>query len=113
MLDDFQIGKGNRRSITTRRPWEGGELERQEAARYRTWAKAIAYQHLHTAKALDPLAQPYEWEARRRDEDAERLHRERQSELMPLLCYCNLPNCRFVIPDSAKASGLVRASLVR
>lgn len=30
----------------------------------------------HTAKALDTLAEGYEWEARRQDENAERLHWE-------------------------------------
>jgi transcriptional regulator with XRE-family HTH domain len=73
MIEGFQIGKSNRRGVTTRMPRDGGELERQEAAKYRTWAKAIAYDHPHTAKALDTLANSYDWEARRQDEDAERL----------------------------------------
>lgn len=73
MIEGFQIGKGNRRGITTRMPGDGGELERQEAAKYRAWAKAITYDHPHTAKALDALAERYEWDARRHDEHAERL----------------------------------------
>jgi transcriptional regulator with XRE-family HTH domain len=73
MIEGFQIGKSNRRGVTTRMPRDGGELERQEAAKYRTWAKAITYDHPYTAKALDTLAERYEWEARRHDEDAERL----------------------------------------
>jgi hypothetical protein len=73
MIEGFQIGTSNRRGVTTRMPGSGGELERQEAAKYRTWAKAIAYDHPHTAKALDTLAESYDWEARRHDEDAERL----------------------------------------
>ncbi len=73
MINGFSVGKSNRRGVTTRMPRDGGELERREAAKYRTWAKAIAYDHPHTAKALDALADSYEWEARRRDEDAERL----------------------------------------
>ncbi len=73
MIEGFQIGKSNRRGVTTRMPRDGGELERQEAAKYRTWAKAIAYDHPHTAKALDTLAESYDREARRHDEDAERL----------------------------------------
>jgi hypothetical protein len=76
MIEGFQIGKSNRRGVTTRMPRDGGELERQEAAKYRTWAKAIAYDHPHTAKALDTLAESYDWEARRHDEDAERLEWE-------------------------------------
>ncbi len=73
MIEGFRIGKSNRRGVTTRLPARGGELERRDAAKYRTWAKAIAYDHPHTAKALDTLADSYEWEARRHDEDAERI----------------------------------------
>ena len=73
MLDGFRIGKSNRRGVTTRMPRDGGELERQEAAKYRTWAKAIVFEHQHTAKVLDGLADDYEWQARRHDEDSERL----------------------------------------
>jgi transcriptional regulator with XRE-family HTH domain len=73
MIEGFQIGKSNRRGVTTRGPRDGGELERQEAVKYRTWAKAIAYDHPHTAKVLDALAESYDWEARRHDENAERL----------------------------------------
>lgn len=73
MIEGFLIGKGNRRGVTTRMPRDGGNLERREAAKYRNWAKAIAYKHPHAAKALDTLADSYEDEARRHDEDAERL----------------------------------------
>ena len=73
MIEGFCVGKSNRRGVTMRMPRDGGELERQEAAKYRTWAKAIAYDHPHTAKALDTLAEEYDREARRHDEDAERL----------------------------------------
>lgn len=73
MIDGFRIGKSNRRGVTTRLPRDGGELERQEAAKYRAWAKAISYVHPHTAKALYTLADEYEWDARREDERVERL----------------------------------------
>ena len=73
MVEGFRVGKSNRRGVTTRMPRDGGELERREAAKYRKWAKAIAYVYPHTAKALDTLADSYEWEARRHDENAERL----------------------------------------
>ena len=73
MIDGFRVGKSNRRGVTSRMPGDGGKLERQEAAMYRQWAKAIAYDHPHTAKALDTLADDYEDEARRHDEHAERL----------------------------------------
>lgn len=73
MIEGFWIGKINRRGVTTRLPRDGGNLERQEAAKYRNWAKAIAYEHPHTAKALDTLAERYEDQACHHDEDAERL----------------------------------------
>jgi hypothetical protein len=73
MIKGFWIGKSNRRGVTTRMPRDGGNLERQEAAKYRKWAKGISLEHPHTAKALDTLADVYEDQARQRDEDAERL----------------------------------------
>lgn len=73
MLEGFGIGKSNRRGVTMRMPRDGGKLERHEAEQYRQWAKALSYEHPHTAKALDRLAESYEQEARRHDEDAERL----------------------------------------
>jgi hypothetical protein len=73
MIEGFEIGKANRRGVTTRAPRDGGALERDEASKYRAWAKAVTYEHPHTAKALDHVAERYEWEARRHDEDAERL----------------------------------------
>lgn len=76
MIQGFQIGKMNRRGITSRMPRDGGNLEREEAAKYRNWAAAIIYDHPHTAKALDTLAERYEDEARHHDEDAERLDGE-------------------------------------
>lgn len=72
MIESFWIEKSNRRGVTTRMPNDGGNLERKEAAKYRKWAKAITYEHPHTAKTLDILADSYEEQARRRDEDAER-----------------------------------------
>ncbi len=73
MLEGFQVGKSNRRGVHTRSPGDGGEQERDLSAQYRTWAKAISFEHPHTAKTLDGLADRYDWEARHFDEDAERL----------------------------------------
>jgi transcriptional regulator with XRE-family HTH domain len=73
MIKGFWIGKSNRRGVTTRMPRDGGKLERHEALKYRNWAKAIAFEYPHTAKALDVLADSYEDQARQHDEDAERL----------------------------------------
>lgn len=73
MIEGFWVGKSNRRGVTSRMPRDGGNLERQEASKYRQWAKAITYEYPHTAKALQLLAESYEHEARRHDEEAERL----------------------------------------
>lgn len=73
MLEGFWVGRINRRGVTTRMPRDGGKLERQEAAKYREWSEAIMYEHPHTVKALDKLAQHYEDDALRNDEAAERL----------------------------------------
>jgi transcriptional regulator with XRE-family HTH domain len=70
MLEGFYIGKRNRLGATMRAV--SGELDRQEAAQYRTWAKAIAFEHPRTAKALETLADGYERDARRHDEATER-----------------------------------------
>ena len=72
MLEGFYVGRMNRRGVTTRLPGAGGGLERSEAANYRGWAKAIALEHPHTAKALTTLAEHYEMLAKREDDDAER-----------------------------------------
>jgi len=73
MIEGFEVGTLNRRGVTTRMPRTGGAPERAEAAKYRAWAKAIGYEHPRTAQALVHLAEWYETEAQRHDEDAERL----------------------------------------
>lgn len=73
MIEGLFIGKSNRRGVTVRASRDGGNLERQESAKYRRWAKAMAFSHPHTAKALDALADSYEQEARHHDEDARRM----------------------------------------
>lgn len=72
MIDGFVVGRRNRRGVTVRAPRDGGILERQEAAKYRRWTKAISFDHPQTAKALEELADEYESESHRHDEDAER-----------------------------------------
>lgn len=73
MIDGFWIGRRNRRGITSRMPRDGGKLERDQAANYRKFAAALAYEYPRTAKALDGLAESYEEEARHHDDHAERL----------------------------------------
>lgn len=73
IIEGFVVGKMNRRGVTTRMPRDGGELERREEARYRNWADAISFEHPRTANALTRLADYYERDAKREDEQAERL----------------------------------------
>ncbi len=72
-LDDgFCVGIRNRRGVTSRGPWDGGEQERAEAQRYRAWAKALQLEWPRTAAQLERIAESYEHDARREDQDAER-----------------------------------------
>jgi hypothetical protein len=73
MISGFWIGRRNRRGVTSRLPRDGGQLERNEAETYRRYAEALNYDHPFTANALNALADSYENDARREDEDAERL----------------------------------------
>jgi transcriptional regulator with XRE-family HTH domain len=69
----FMIGVTNRRGVTTRRYGEGGTLERTEAARYNGYADKTAVEWPHTSAVLRRIAESYEQDARRQDEDAERI----------------------------------------
>jgi hypothetical protein len=73
MIQGLWVGRLNRRGVTSRMPRAGCQLDRDEAAKYRRYAEALAYDHPHTANALNSLADSYEDDARRADEDAERL----------------------------------------
>lgn len=48
MFDGFWIGRRNRCGVTSRLP-RGGKLERNEAAKYRGFATALACEHPRTA----------------------------------------------------------------
>ena len=73
MLSGFQIGQSNRRGVTIRNPRDGGEQERKLVEQYRAWSSVVGAEHPFTAKALDALASYYEADAKREDEQAERL----------------------------------------
>lgn len=64
------VGKLNRRGVTSRDPYEGGSQERQLASRYRTWAEQTAKGWRRTSRMLRALADSYEADARRQDEEA-------------------------------------------
>ena len=61
----------NSRGVTSRRPDEGGEQERALADDYRKRANEAAFRWPITAEILRGIADSYEQEARREDEEAE------------------------------------------
>lgn len=71
--DGFRTEIMNMRGTTTRAFDAGGEQERALAARYRSQADAIRDGWPRTAAALASVAESYEWQARRMDEEAERV----------------------------------------
>ncbi|MDZ4347993.1 MAG: helix-turn-helix transcriptional regulator [Xanthomonadaceae bacterium] len=73
MANGFVIGKRDRRGVTTRGLRDGGAQEHQLAADYRRSALAMENLYPYSAQALDSLAESYEREAKRHDQDAERL----------------------------------------
>jgi hypothetical protein len=62
----FETGVYNRRGVTVRLPHDGGKLERDLAARYRTDAETIRFDWLRTSACLARIADFYdrdaEWE---------------------------------------------------
>ncbi len=67
----FVIGLFNRRGVTTRMPNDGGDQERDLAARYRADAKASALLWPRTRAVLEQIAKGYEADAVREDQSAE------------------------------------------
>ncbi len=67
------IGLRNQRGVTSRRPFEGGQQERDLAAKYRAWEKQTAGRWRRTSRLLRCVAESYERDARRWDDDAELL----------------------------------------
>ncbi|WP_371345933.1 hypothetical protein [Ancylobacter sp. IITR112] len=50
---------------------QGGEQERELAARYRGWADALQFSHpMLSSSLLMEMAKTYEWEANRHDTEA-------------------------------------------
>ncbi len=62
----------NNRGVTSRAPGEGGQQERDLAASFREQADALADKWPRTAAVLRSLANGYDRQARRQDDDAER-----------------------------------------
>lgn len=67
------VGRLNSRGVTVRDPFEGGAQERDSAGRYSDWAQQVEAKRPSTGRVLRQLADSYEREARRHDEEAEAL----------------------------------------
>ena len=65
------LGVINRRGVTVRMPNDGGQLEREEAAKYRKFAEEIRFESARTAAVLDRIADYYDEHAKREDDGAE------------------------------------------
>jgi len=59
----FVVGKRNLRGVTSRSPGDGGEQERQLAAQYETWQRAMAVSNPRTSALLGRLAEEYRSDA--------------------------------------------------
>ncbi|MDQ3183851.1 MAG: helix-turn-helix domain-containing protein [Actinomycetota bacterium] len=66
----LHVGVINARGITSRGVYDGGEQERELASQYRAWAQATASWR-RTSRVLRRLAEAYERDARRMDEEAQ------------------------------------------
>jgi hypothetical protein len=69
----FAIGHRNRRGVTTRALRDGGEQERELAARYWAYSKATALEWHRTSAVLADIARSYEVDAKLQDEGVEQL----------------------------------------
>lgn len=73
MLRGFGIGAYNKRGVTSRGLADGGRQEFALAERYRAWAARWRLEAPRTARALRELADGYDAEGRRHDDEAQRL----------------------------------------
>jgi len=70
LRERFCMGVRNARGVTTRSPYDGGEQERRLAERYRDLAARYGNSHPRLSESLISIAEGYEWDARREDEQA-------------------------------------------
>jgi hypothetical protein len=69
--DGLTVGVSNRRGVTVRLPTDGGEQDRDLAARYRADALACALTWPRTRAVLERIAESYDAHAKWEDEHAE------------------------------------------
>ena len=70
MLEGFAVGIFNKRGAYLKSLTDGGQQERELAAKYDAWTQACQIEWPRTAKVLDRIARRYEEQARREDEVA-------------------------------------------
>lgn len=70
MRQGFVVGTHNKRGMTSRSPWDGGNQERELAMYYREQAAAVQAAQPHVAAMLEEIAVSYEHEAHREDVSA-------------------------------------------
>jgi len=70
MRRGFYLGTINKRGVTTRSPWDGGNQERDLASYYRNNAEKVQYEQPRVAELLESLARSYEHDAVREDNEA-------------------------------------------
>ena len=68
----LQIERYNMRGVYSKALYEGGTQERELAERYRNWAKQTKGSHVRTRALLTAIADGWEADARRADEEAAR-----------------------------------------
>lgn len=66
----FHIGTINKRGVTTRSPWDGGDQERDLARYFRGNAEKVQHDQPQVAELLESLARSYEHDAVREDDEA-------------------------------------------
>ena len=66
----FMVGHYNSRGTTVRGPYDGGEQERVLAKKYFGYAKTVEFDSPRTAEVLRNIAQGYERDAQREDNEA-------------------------------------------
>ena len=67
----FIIGTQNARGVVSRAIGEGGEQERELAEKYRAWAKRRSSNHPYVGSILENIAESYDRQAARQDDEAE------------------------------------------
>ncbi|AGZ37135.1 hypothetical protein PVLB_21780 [Pseudomonas sp. VLB120] len=70
MRNGFCIGAFNKRGVTSRSPWDGGNQERTLATYFRDQARRVQYSHPVVATMLEGIAKSYERHGKREDIEA-------------------------------------------